>query len=437
MRRITLRAALSAAVIAALAIGVVGAAAAPSAYETTVKASNPLVYYRMADTQLPIGIATLRDSSGREKHGNYSFAGGITQSQASAIAGDAADFSVSSDGRDAVAGVSGPDLPVGDAARTVEAWYKSPAPPFTFARQAIVTWGGGFGRGAFGMQVEADKLWVDVFQGQGAFVAPANLQDGEWHHLAITYDPAASPKFNGYADGTKLALAASDPPFDTSSPLATGGADPLLLGAWPWGGVAGLNGSLDEVAIYGSALSADTIKAHADTGTGAGCTGAQPADNEAASCVTANVVSQFAVRLNPASVDFGNVVTGGTYPRLQEIFVEKNDEQGGYQLSVSRTAFTPSDLNLSIGCATANQAGTAVCSAPNPSTLLWDLVVGTPSPITKPPDAPTPIGHRTTGATGTGTQADSWPAALVLQVPAGTVAGRYSAVVTYSATVTP
>jgi Concanavalin A-like lectin/glucanases superfamily len=440
MRRIALKAALSAAVIAALAVAVGGAVAAPSPYETAVKANNPLVYYRMAETELPT-ITTLRDASGREKHGSYTTYL-ITQGQPSAIATDAADFSVTSGGGDVLASVLAPDLPAGDAARTVEAWYKSPPSPFTPTRQALVAWGSGGSGMAFGMHVDGDKLWVDAWGTQGYFVSgTGNIQDGEWHHLAITYDPAASPRYAGYVDGTRLALALPDPgssPLDPNAPLSTDGAAPLTLG-----GVFGtliLNGSLDEVAVYGSALSADTLKGHHDTAAGAGCTGAQPADNEAASCVTANVVSQFAVRLDPATIDFGNVVSGSTYSQLQHISVEKNDAQGGYQLSVSRTAFSPSDLSLGITCAGANQNGTRVCSAPlstTPGGLVWDLLVDSTSPIAKAPEPATPIAHRTTGATGAGDLADKWPTALVLQVPSGTVAGRYSAVVTYSAVVLP
>jgi hypothetical protein len=442
MRRIALKAALSAAVIAALAVAVGGAVAAPSPYETAVKANNPLVYYRMAETELPT-ITTLRDSSGREKHGSYSGLGGVTQGQPSAIATDPADFSVASGGQDALASVLAPDLPAGDAARTVEAWYKSPPSPFTPTRQALVGWGSTGAGTAFGMHVEGDKLWVDVWGGQGYFVSgTGNIQDGEWHQLAITYDPAASPRYAGYVDGTRLALALPDPgssPLDPNAALATDGAPQLTLGQWAFGGLT-LSGSLDEVAVYGSALSADTLKGHYDTAAGAGCTGAQPADNEAASCVTANVVSQFAVRLDPATINFGNVVSGSTYSQLQQISVEKNDEQNGYQLSVSRTAFTPSDLSLGITCAVQSQGGTPACATPLSTTaggLVWDLVVGTRSEITKAPQPATPIGHRTTGATGAGDLADKWPTAVVLQVPAGAVAGRYSAVVTYSAVVLP
>lgn len=439
MRRTALKAALSAATTTAVAVVIAGsaaAAAAPPAYETAVKAGSPLVYYRMAETELPT-LSTLRDASGREKHGSYStVAGVITQGQPSSIATDAADHSVSSSGADAVASVLSPDLPAGDAARTVEAWYKSS----TLAKQALVTWGPMVANAAFGMLVDGDKLVVTNQHQHAYFIAPSNIQDGAWHHLAITYDPAATPKYRGYVDGTPLALTVpADFPLDTTAPLGTEAA-PLMLGSWLNDPALNLNGSLDEVAVYGSALAPEVLKSHYETANGIGCAGAGSAENEATSCVTANVVSQFAVRLDPAAIDFGNVVAGSTYSQLQQISVEKNDEQGGYQLTVSRTTFTPGDLSLGISCAGANQGGTRVCSTPfssSPANLVWDLAVDTVSPISTSSGLVTAIGHRESGATGAGDLADKWPAAIVLQVPAGTVAGRYSAVVTYSAMVLP
>jgi hypothetical protein len=427
--RTALKAALPAAVVAALAVAVGGAAAAPSAYETGVLADNPLVYYRMADTELSAGIDTLRDSSRRGKHGAYSMAGGITQQgQPSPIAGDAADFFVSSDGRDRVATVSNPELPAGDVARTVEAWYKSPPPPFTPARQALVSWGACCNdRESFGMHVEENKLWVDVYAGQGYFLAPKSIQDGEWHHLAITYNPFGSPKYWGYVDGTQLPLALPTvSPIATGVALATNGAASLLLGAWTAGGF-NLSGWLDEVAVYGTALSADEIKAHFDGATGTGCAGATGGEGQAASCVDVSVDSAITVTA-PPQITFGNngrVTPGSEYLALAPVTVETN--VAGYQLSVSRTAFTPADqLKLSIRAATGAQ----------PAGLAWDLSDTEASEI-KASDVTTwltAIGRRTQ-ARDVGT--DEWPTALVLDVPSGTPSGQYSSVLTFRAVLLP
>ena len=200
-------------------------------------------------------------------------------------------------------------------------------------------------------------------------------------------------------------------------------------------------GSIDELAIYGSALSPETLGARYATATGQGCEGVAPADNEATTCVTANVVSQFAVRVDPASVSFGNVVRGRNYKVLQHVDVESNDPESGYQLSVKRSAFTPSDLQLRISCAGATDPDlTRHCAAPKKhttGTLTWDLLIDEMVDVAKGADPATPIGRRDMGVTGAGIESDGWPVALELGVPADAAAGQYSAVVTYSAVVLP
>lgn len=446
MARSTLIGAL-AALLAALAVAVSGAAAAPSAYEAGVLADSPLVYYRMADTGPLPTFPDMRDSSGRGKHGQYRQSG-ITLGQPSAIAPDAgSDSSVASDGAGGLAFVEGPDLPMGDLARTLEAWYKS-ATADQVSRQAIAGWGNpGAGGTAFSMQVEGNKLWVDVGFAQGYFLVTENIQDGEWHHLALSYDPnaSASEKYAGYVDGVRFSALTLPPqfPLDPTIPLNTSSSN-LEVGNWVGMHV---NGSLDELAIYGIALSAEKIAARHAQAAGGDCAGApEPGESDAITCVTADVLSRFSVRVSPPAVNFGNVVPGTSHERPQDIQVEKNDVEGGYQLNVMRTAFTPSDLSLGIKCFAPDPDPNRVgeCKAPFSSTgagLEWALRHDTATEIAKsgqtPPASATLIGHRTTGRTGTADQADSWSVNLVLTPPAGAASGRYSSVVTYSVVALP
>jgi hypothetical protein len=444
MARSTLIAAL-AALLAALTVAVSGAAAAPSAYEAGVLADSPLVYYRLADAGPLPDLRSMRDSSTRAKHGEYNFLGSVTLGQPSAIAADSGSDSSVSCGGCSIGTVSTPGLPTGDSARTIEAWYKS-ATSDQVSRQAIAGWGnsGAVGQ-AFSLQVQGQKLWVDVGFAQAYFLAEPNIQDGAWHHLAVTYDPAATTKYTGYVDGVASSTLSFEAlPIDLASPLDTADTE-LSVGTWV--ATYHLNGSIDELAIYGTALSADRIASRHAQAAGGDCAGApEPTDSQAITCVTAEVASEFSVRVTPPAVSFGKVVAGKSFRMPQDIEVEKNTAEGGYQLNVMRTAFTPSDLNLGITCFQGDPDPNRVGECTPPATsfggaLAWALRHDTPTEIAKSGQTPaqeaTKIGSRATGMTGTADQADRWIVNLVLGVPEGAAAGRYSSVVTYSVVALP
>lgn len=90
-----------------------------------------------------------------------------------------------------------------------------------------------------------------------------NIFDNNWHLITETYDPTISTlanKIKFYVDGT----------LQTTTPLGTGNPTsgnfefPLTVGALNDRGSIGnyLNGSLDEVAIYNTALPQGTISSH-------------------------------------------------------------------------------------------------------------------------------------------------------------------------------
>jgi hypothetical protein len=83
---------------------------------------------------------------------------------------------------------------------------------------------------------------------------------GLWHHLAVLYDGSALAV---YLDGVRDAVATT-----TVAPGA--GSASIKLGARGDDAANRLNGHLDEVAIYGVALSPDVIATHYLTGIRAG-----------------------------------------------------------------------------------------------------------------------------------------------------------------------
>ncbi len=99
-----------------------------------------------------------------------------------------------------------------------------------------------------------DNTQVQLASGQ-------NVAGGAWHHIVLTYnyDPldAATSRFAFYLDGV---LKASAP---TNSPLRADGTDgddfDFLIGYDIGDASRHLNGSIDEVALFGRALSANEV----------------------------------------------------------------------------------------------------------------------------------------------------------------------------------
>ncbi len=101
--------------------------------------------------------------------------------------------------------------------------------------------------------------------------------DGQWHHMVFVYDETTS-KITYYIDGTPLAGLRADLTdvkngANPRGPLkltdADGNGGQLVIGGWnkqvglngpgdPW--IQGFNGGLDQVRLYGKALSASEIQ---------------------------------------------------------------------------------------------------------------------------------------------------------------------------------
>lgn len=228
------------------------------AYAKAVLADNPVGYYRLDDAS----GAKLCDASTRRNDGTFN-AAGITYNQPGALKG-ISDTSITADGTVKPATSSGNSALFGSTDFTLEAWFKTTSKQ----DQILVDVGqGGAGRiigigpsstkpgntlcGGFG-----DAVGFDTYDGYVTADAGAvgiNVFDGSWHYMAATYTQA-----NGvvsiYLDGQLLKNAKIS---------ATPATSPVRLGYWidsvcnsPFAG------SLDEVALYATALAPERITAH-------------------------------------------------------------------------------------------------------------------------------------------------------------------------------
>jgi len=135
--------------------------------------------------------------------------------------------------------------------------------------------------------------------------------------------------------------------------------------------------------------------------------------NEANTCVVADVLSTITVTA-PSLIAFPPLAVGETSaPADAPVNVKSNT---GYQLSVTRTAFTNGDIPLSVQAAGAAPAGAA-----------FDLSALAAIPVVSSID----IGHRLGSSTpDTG---DTWPLSLVLGPVPAVAAGTHASIVTFTA----
>lgn len=211
-------------------------------YREEVLADAPVGYWRLGEASGTVA----KDSSGNGRDGTY--VGGVTLGAAGAVG----------DGNTAARfdGITG-YVDLGDVAAlkpaqvTVEVWYRSTdtdgmlvaCPPTPYGYDIWVTVGSGLPR------FEFDGALAAVT----SITGPTSVSDGLWHHIVGTYDGAFARL---YVDGVQV-----------NSQAYNGGALEYAVGAVRINDRVGdvayrVDGPIDEVAIYPTALSAARIAAH-------------------------------------------------------------------------------------------------------------------------------------------------------------------------------
>ena len=193
----------------------------------------------------------MADSSGANRHGNYT--GGIyypTKGVTGLLSDDsnlAAQFVASQ----ACRGLVPYDTWMVQTAFSVEAIIESTQSDGGIASR------GYSGSQSWLLNLTGGKLRFTRFGsgGNSQATSVASFNDGQRHHVLATYDAT-----NGtilYVDGVQVATAApATTPVTTTEPLT------VASDGTPPGGGTPYEGILDEVAFYGSALSADRVLAH-------------------------------------------------------------------------------------------------------------------------------------------------------------------------------
>jgi hypothetical protein len=221
----------------ALALVAAPASAPAGPYYTAVIADSPLGYWRLNETSGTVAV----DSSGNGRDGTYN--GGVTLAAAGALA--EGNVAAAFDGTNDY--VQLPGSWGGLPAMTFEAWVNTNV--VTGGLQAIVS---------------ADTIAAGHFQlnggsgfyyssSAGAFVtSPAEGPTGSWRHVVLVGE---SGNTRVYENGVLLGTA------DTTVFANITSSSNMRIGSGYLGGRF-FNGRIDEVAIYGTALSGQQVLDH-------------------------------------------------------------------------------------------------------------------------------------------------------------------------------
>ena len=219
-----------------------------SLYSQTILQDSPLAYWRLGELS-GTSAADVQSIAGGTYSGTY------TLGQAGAIASDNnAALALGASGYVSIPNVAA--LNLSGSSCTLECWVKTTNASLQhliggYHSPDNLGYGLATGAGATGKA----SYWSGGGNGGAWFESASSVNNGAWRHLAVTVSATATII---YIDGAQDATLSGD-----LRPTSYAGT--RALGARNDGSF-GLTGTLDEVAIYGVALSAARIAAHYQAG---------------------------------------------------------------------------------------------------------------------------------------------------------------------------
>lgn len=229
------------------------------AYADEVLADTPLAYWKLDEA-----AGAFADSSGNGK--TLTISGGVTRDVAGAFG---ASRGVTLDGSTAFLQSN---QTLNHDKFSIELWYKGTDNNGVLASSRVgagsITMGLGqppVGGANVGGRVDigydASGKWI------GVQTSAAVVNDGNWHHIVGVWNGTAGSgivtgQFAIYIDGVAVAVTGSS--FSSQNAPASSGTDGYKFGysngGWPSNAYAA--GTIDEIALYGKALTATRVQAH-------------------------------------------------------------------------------------------------------------------------------------------------------------------------------
>ena len=255
----------------------------PGSYSTTVQADGPVAYWHLDETS----GSTMNDAESTDP-GTYQ--GGYTLAQSSLIQ-PAAGTSVSFDGSTGYATAPALTTLQGDNTRSIELWFQTSSATAQYLVDAGANW---YSPNTQFSLIVTPQGWITnnppestpglylAFDTQAIYWPGLYLEDGKRHHIVLEVSgnniwlyvdgtaPGAYFTNQGGNDGFNSSWSTGylqqQPITLTTTPNT--GANPILIGNGRYNSGSPLNGKIDEVAVYSSALSATQVQNHWQAGNG-------------------------------------------------------------------------------------------------------------------------------------------------------------------------
>src|SRR5581483_3642120 len=291
-----------------------------TSYAGTVNAENPVGYWRLGESSTSSNAA---DASGNASDGNYN--GGVSLNEAGAITDDP-DTAATFDGSSGYVEVPNASALNPTKSFTLEAWVNTSskggtviAKPFTVGDKQSYSLGIDSSGDAYATVVTTSNTYT-------ATSTAKPVSDGQWHQLDATW---ASSVLKIYVDGTAASKSTAGTLQYSSLPLEIG----------RWDGTKGdyFNGTLDEVAVFGSssdtsgALSASQISTNHSVAT-SGCSAISGATNQTYTLVDGDVGKNVMVTVTATDS------TGSTSANSASHLVSPAGSGGGATAPANTTA---------------------------------------------------------------------------------------------------
>jgi Concanavalin A-like lectin/glucanases superfamily len=255
------------------------------AYRDTVLLGSPVAYWRFGEGSGP----TAADASGNLNNGTYG--GGFSLGQSGAITGDP-NTAVRFTGSPSTGNVVVPDsasLDYGDSV-TYEAWVKLLSlPPSTSAGANIIT----KNVGTMLMRIYPSGV-LALRQSGGGEIAQSTVAlnaDGKYHYLVGT---KTGSSVHIYIDGV-------DVTGTVANQTLTNNASQLVMGHNPVSSNDGLDGYIDEAAVYSHALTASEVSGRYAAGNQQSCTDISGANAQTYKLVSTDVGRAIKVRVTASN----------------------------------------------------------------------------------------------------------------------------------------